>query len=742
MEQIFFSETNYNILYNVLQKRLVTDTKIDINRFPQFKEELKKIMKSVFLNRNTFNIPPTTNPIDVAKILTQKSLSVAQKYITDSLAKINTNSTSFNGLSRDVETRVPPPIIVMERPLPSGKIEEEPIKKFEQMQMERNASIKRPPQINFTEATRSQPREYISNAFNSGVSMDSVIEQNEVNRMSSGVGITLKEQPIVEKPNITNTSSDFGFFNGLESANQTDNSLEKQFGMLTNSDIVEGNSEKTLEGQFGIGPIAENQFKSSIDDMVKTRTMQAEQFRRIAPFKERPTELATVSGRTGERITESGDRINIENYSDFNDPNYNYDAPLGLIPPTNKPKAPGPFVESGVNYTEMMPNELLPQGPPSVNVVTAGDNQMIPSEIGSTPIVKLGSVGYVDRVEARPDNMDNIYRQSASPNLNTVEPMYQAVPMVKPPPPYNELVPTLNGKLDEMYKTILNIPNLITRQDKQLLTIRTYNLIVNSADRSYTDNGDLGFNKYNFKVEFGTPSGSVNNKNPHILTVFKNVTSIKLRRLIIPQPVDLSDYRPLPYILVAIDEFDGNVYTTKNISQNILCKMHFDKVQVFGNPFATPAVTYRNIIYYKNEDDDFKIFYPAPLAKLERLTLKLLTPWGEPLGQYWQDYSGDTFTATVTNSNEVQITSTVPDPLNLFLPGDAVTFSSDYLSNYYVTDFTSPDLQFQNMSGGGLSVPAGTETFLINQTAQISYIFEVKIEEPDNLNPVRPEILV
>jgi len=747
MEQIFFSETNFNILYNVLHKRVLNENKIDINKYPQFKDELKKIMRSVFLNRNTFNIPQTTGPIDVAKILTQKSLATSQKYIQDSLSKLAPSTNSYTGLNRDVETRPPPPIVVMERPQSTSKSEEENNKKFEQMQSERSSMFKKPSHVSFIEPINDignvnekfgeimKEREFKQNAFNSGISMGTVIEQNEVNRMSKDVGITLKEQPIVGKPSIINTSSDYGFFNGLDSANSTDKTLEQQFGMITNSEVISAGSEKSLEGQFGIGPMSGDQFKNSVDEMIRARSLQTDSFKRVAPFKERPTELTTVSARTGEKIDELVDRTNLqEGYH-----NFDYNAPLGLIPPTNRPKAPGPFVELGVNYTEMMPNELLPQGPPSVNFITAGDNQMIPSEIGSTPIVKLGSVGYLDRVEARPDNLDNIYKQNAVANLNIVEPMSQAVPATIVSPPYNELVPTLNGKLDEMYKTILNIPNLITRQDKQLLTIRTYNLIVNSADRSFSDNGDLGFNKYNFKVEFGTPSGSVNNKNPHILTVFKNVTSIKLRRLIVPQPVNLDDYRPLPYILVAIDEFDGNVYTTKNISQNILCKMHFDKVQTFGQTAGN--VSYRKIIYYKNEDDDFKIFYPAPLAKLERLTLKLLTPWGEPLGQYWQDDSGDTFAATITGNNSVNITTSTIDNTNLFLPGDAITFSVDYLSNYYVNTFATPALNFQDTSSGGLSVSSG-ETFVINQTAQISYIFEVKIEEPDNLNPVRPEILI
>jgi hypothetical protein len=740
MEQIFFSETNYTILYNVLQKRIINDTKIDINKYPQFREELKKIMKSVYLNRNTFNIPSTTNPIDIAKILTQKSLGIAQKYVLEGLGKLNTGNTSFTGLNRDVETRPPPPLVVMDRPVPTGR-DEDSNKKFEQIQMERSMIMKKPNQVSFIEPINDlgnvsqkfsdlmKEREPKPNAFSSGSSMGTFIEQNEVNRMSADVGITLKEQPIVEKPNITNTSSDYGFFSGLDSANNTDKSLEQQFGMITNSDVIPAGSEKSLEGQFGIGPMSGDQFKSSVDEMIKARTMQSETFKRIAPFKERPTELSTVSARTGDKINEFGDRTNVnEGYH-----NFEYNAPLGLIPPTSRPKAPGPFVELGVNYTEMMPNELLPQGPPSVNVVTAGDNQILPSEIGSTPIVKLGSVGYLDRVEARPDNMDNIYRQNASSNLNTVEPMYQAVPMIKPPPPYNELVPTLNGKLDEMYKTILNIPNLITRQDKQLLTIRTYNLIVSSGDRAFNNVNNLQFNKYNFKLEFGTPSGTVNNLNPNILTVFKNVTSIKLRRLIVPQPVNANNYRPLAYILVVIDEFDGNVFTTKNFNQNVLCKMHYDKTQVFGGG------TYRNIIYYKNEDDDFKIFYPAPLAKLERLTLKLFTPWGQPLGEYWGDSVDDTFEATVTLPNQLDI----PNADEYFETGDNIILSNDQSIYYEVTGgptATSLNVSPDISTDGGIT--NGSTVRVLNQTSQINYIFEVKIEEPDNLNPVRPEILV
>jgi hypothetical protein len=745
MEQIFFSDTNFNILYGVLQKRILAETKSDITKFPQFQEELKKIMKSVFLNRNTFNIPSTTNPIDVAKILTQKSLGVAQKYIVENINKLNNGPSSFSGLNRDVETRIPPQLIVMDRPISTTKLEESSTKKLEQMQMERAMTYKRPPQINFSEngldeninlnakfSELVKDREPKPNAFVSGISMGTVIEQNEVNRMSKDVGITLKEQPIVEKPSITNNGSDYGFFNGLDSANQTDKSLEQQFGLITNSEVIQAGSEKSLEGQFGIGPMGGDQFKSSVDEIIKARTHQTELFKKNT-FVEKPVELSSISARTGEVINEVLDRTNqVERFTNRED-KYDYNAPLGLIPPTNKPKAPGPFVEMGVNYTEMMPNELLPQGPPSVNVVTAGDNQILPFEVGSTPIVKLGSVGYLDRVEARPDNIDNIYRQHANPNVNTIEPITQAVPPTIVPPPYNELVPTLNGKLDEMYKTILNIPNLITRQDKQLLTIRTYNLIVNSGDRAFNNINNLEFNKYNFKLEFGTPSGSVNNLNPNILTVFKNVTSIKLRRLVVPQPADSNNYRPLAYILVVIDEFDGNVFTTKNFNENVLCKMHYDKTQIFGGG------NYRNIIYYKNEDDDFKIFYPAPLAKLERLTLKLFTPWGQPLGEYWGDAIDDTFEATISLPNTLLITNAN----QYFDQGDNIILSNDPSYYYEVSAGpTAGSLQVTPNIKLSNGLQDGSTVRVLNQSAQISYIFEVKIEEPDNLNPVRPEILI
>ena len=93
MEPIYFSKTNFNIVYDILQKRCQKQHGIDITRDPRFHQELVNIMKSVHQNRSTLNYKAGLPPIEESKIVTQRSIDVATSYFNDMISKSRQNPT-------------------------------------------------------------------------------------------------------------------------------------------------------------------------------------------------------------------------------------------------------------------------------------------------------------------------------------------------------------------------------------------------------------------------------------------------------------------------------------------------------------------------------------------------------------------------------------------------------------------------------------------------------------------------
>ena len=230
----------------------------------------------------------------------------------------------------------------------------------------------------------------------------------------------------------------------------------------------------------------------------------------------------------------------------------------------------------------------------------------------------------------------------------------------------------------------------------------------------------------------------------------------KLNRVIIPRPRD-SIYFPEPYYFVAIDEFESNIMTSKNLSERIFCKVHFDKEVVFGgignsavnNDESTGTTSTssrakddngRKFLYYKNDDGNCcKKFYNSPLARLDNLTIKLLDSSGRVLSDTWSDVDyKDDCTRTSSGSDYIYNVS------DSFLNNSFLKDEIHVLGNYKNTDgslsspnnigesrITQIDMTNKNIY---LKTDLGEnsgDNALINLTNQIEYIFEVETKEHD-----------
>lgn len=283
--------------------------------------------------------------------------------------------------------------------------------------------------------------------------------------------------------------------------------------------------------------------------------------------------------------------------------------------------------------------------------------------------------------------------------------------------------------LREMYNTILNIPKVIREQLQQpLLTMRTTNLVISSADR---DLNNTSFNKYNFRVVFGAESDQFSDnikyvssglKEPNIQQIIKNVVSIKLRRVIIPKPRDEVFY-PEPTFFVCIDELDSNIFCTKTFSHKIFCKIHYDDTVTFGE---------RNYLYYKNDDDDVAYYYPSPLAKLDRLTLRLVGSDGTNVSNIFGDSDIVVASGVTTGSPSTTFTSSTAFYNNTFKKDNVIDVTRDVSKR--VTDISSSTIvtintPVPNVQNGDI---------IVNLSNQIEYAFEVRTMEFDVNTDIHP----
>ena len=82
MERLYFSKENFKILYGILQKKLITSHKYDIENNETFNKELVNIMKTIYSQKSTFNMPSNISDFDVKNL---HVLRLSWTYITNIL---------------------------------------------------------------------------------------------------------------------------------------------------------------------------------------------------------------------------------------------------------------------------------------------------------------------------------------------------------------------------------------------------------------------------------------------------------------------------------------------------------------------------------------------------------------------------------------------------------------------------------------------------------------------------------
>jgi hypothetical protein len=159
-------------------------------------------------------------------------------------------------------------------------------------------------------------------------------------------------------------------------------------------------------------------------------------------------------------------------------------------------------------------------------------------------------------------------------------------------------------------------------------------IIVNGFDR------DWSIHKSRFRVvaDFGAVAGNSMQQR------FKNIRSISIKRVIIPQEIcdapslgnpTKNQYNhsfsfSMSYVLIAIDEIQGAIDGTNDTARRSFCQMLPDKCYKAPNG--------RGYLVLQSMQDEKRIFYPTPLSSLNRLTITVRKPNGDIFNMSQDDY--------------------------------------------------------------------------------------------------------
>lgn len=187
--------------------------------------------------------------------------------------------------------------------------------------------------------------------------------------------------------------------------------------------------------------------------------------------------------------------------------------------------------------------------------------------------------------------------------------------------------------------------DFLIKQDDVIAYKETeYNLIVYSADRDWLNNSKE--NRYSFSVTFDP----ANNKqgftlNPSSTKKFKNISRIELVKAILPSEglenlvtrvsgpayntsskINVLSY---PYVLVHIPELDTNNYGTDNNLDNSFAVLQYDANWYTDTTNLSDGYLGMIPKFMKCQ----KVYQPAPLATLTKLTIELQRPDGKPISE-------------------------------------------------------------------------------------------------------------
>lgn len=199
--------------------------------------------------------------------------------------------------------------------------------------------------------------------------------------------------------------------------------------------------------------------------------------------------------------------------------------------------------------------------------------------------------------------------------------------------PIAAIAPTQRGALPQDF--LIKQDDIINYKETE------YNLVVYSADRDWLTN--TRENRYNFSVLFDPGNNRQGfTLSPSSTKKFKNISRIELVKAIIPTEglitltqksganyVNDAKLNALtyPYIILRVPELDVNNYGTDDSLNNAFGVLQYDANWYSDNTKLEDGYLAMIPKFMKCQ----KVYQPTPLATLQKLTIELNTPEGQPL---------------------------------------------------------------------------------------------------------------
>lgn len=376
----------------------------------------------------------------------------------------------------------------------------------------------------------------------------------------------------------------------------------------------------------------------------------------------------------------------------------------------NGPKRMPDIKELGMQISDVAPDKddfmeklkLLQLSRSRINGVTNNENNVFNRmEVDRQIKNKIENIDAPLRGTAAHPKM--LYQPITKPNTQSDNLASQsAILTTQPGSTIRDNLPGRNGLMDVFPNE--RSENIIARNNKHY-EIEKY-IDINSADRDWKSD----MLRCQYKVNF-------QNDDNDIQMRYKNIRTIEINSVIIPQDTIngiINDsntnrpYRPynyqfslsLPFVYLSIDEFRDMYDGTNPTIRKAFTKMIVDKT------FNTPENN-RNYTVLKTAQKEKKVFYPALLSSLNRLSISLLKPNGDLINYSNDNYNIKSVQYDATKNMYLEITLYRYFDDNEFNLNDTIIIK-DYNMTKLTNDMDSGRIEdfnnFMNKSGGHLIV--------------------------------------
>ncbi len=632
MEQYFLSKNNLASIYNILAEKLLRTYNYDITNEINSGSDLQKIMILVFKNINKLNL--SNKNLEECKITLNKQViniyiqNFLKRQKEDRFKSVKTNSLNIDKRDNIFKNKI------SDYPQTSNlpEIEEQNINNnFERMKAARIKEVKDElsrPEINFSE-----------NIFISNQDVEKKFKQLD----------NLRNEDISDKPKSVS-------FNDIIETNELQNSFQNQFNLNNSNNNTENEFSKQFEtqninikfnqlnidDQVNDSEIKDNKldFTNNNNNMNDTNQLDVinqvdiinNQFNQnnIENFSNKNTKIKRNQIKTSNK--KSSNSVELHKYFD-NELNNNYQSNNN-----NNQLNISQINDNQSNNKQLNNNQNIFQDNLKIEDNVLNNNQFF-GTLNKVDILKEENYEYTTHnllINSIDRKWYNDFDIDGNVIKNGYHKRYQYSINFEPESDSTFKIPVYEN--NEFIA--LNIDN--PKHKQQILRgIKSKNIngftFNNRTYPAYIPSNPKG---EILDYEYGIMKGENDSINIH--KQFKNVVSIKLKRIILP---NIDEYlynnetdqiyvgcKIEPYMLVAFDEFGSNIITTNSKINKVFSKVIYDReyssvdIDIADN---TNEVTQsRGYIHLLDEDDYYKLFYPSPLSELNKLTFSLLRPDG------------------------------------------------------------------------------------------------------------------